>query len=715
MDLSFEYSPLYLLLILPIAAGLTWLMYRGTRDMLPRWAQVLLAAFRWGTLVLIGLLLLEPLLTSLSRLSYPPIIAVLQDQSESLVIQRDSAYVQGPFREELSAFLDRFDEDDYVVDLYGFAGEVAPGLVPDSLRFDETGTNISGALREVQARYQNQNLGALVLISDGISTAGMNPLYAVEGLKTPLYTVLLGDTTLQQDVRIQEVLFNEIAYLGNEVPVQVKVQSDGYDVANLKVTLRGDGKVLATRDLALGRNRAEGTVEFLIEPAEAGLRQYEVIVSRLPQEITYRNNSRRIFINVLETRVKIALFAGAPHPDLGALRQAFNTDEGYELTEFVLREPGTFYEDPGRYNLQDFDLFILHNFPQSRLDQGMVERLATLIKDENKPVIFLVGLFTDLATLSPLYSYMALTPREFSPRGEEITLDMQANYRQHSTYTFSDRWMEWINRAPPLYRNLSNWQPRSTAEVFATAKIKNVPLDYPVFALQSYLGRKNMVFLGENIWRLRAHSYIETEDFEAFDGWLYNLIKWLMVNDDKRKFKVEPSQRIYTGGQPVLLKGQVYDDSYNPVPGVEIRVVVTDPAGKETEYYLNEPRPAQYVLELFNLAEGTYAYRAEGRKNEVPVGEDRGQFSIGKSNVEHFQLRADQGLMQQLALRTGGSFTYARDLASLAEELEALPGLKPVIDYQRNRIPVRTYGWILGLLLLLLSVEWVVRKMHSLM
>ncbi|RMG69315.1 MAG: hypothetical protein D6722_10655, partial [Bacteroidetes bacterium] len=184
---------------------------------------------------------------------------------------------------------------------------------------------------------------------------------------------------------------------------------------------------------------------------------------------------------------------------------------------------------------------------------------------------------------------------------------------------------------------------------------------------------------------------------------------------DKRKFKVEPSRTVYAGGQPVALKGQVYDDSYNPASGVEIEVVVTDPAGKETEYYLNETRPAQYFLELFNLAEGTYSYRAQGRKNEVPVGEDQGQFSIGKSNVEHFQLRADQGLMQQMALRSGGAFVYARDLASLGEQLRDLPGLKPLVDYKRNRIPVRTYAWLLGIILALLSVEWILRKWHSLM
>ncbi|MEZ4825208.1 MAG: hypothetical protein R3C61_02775 [Bacteroidia bacterium] len=715
MNLSFTYSPVWIILIVVLAAVLTWLMYRGTGDQLPRLPRLMLAIFRFFVLSALGILLLQPLIRSFSRITFVPIVAILQDNSESLVIQKDSGFVRNEYPEQLKELISAFPDKDFQIDMYAFSTDLRAGVSPDSLSFDETGTNISQGIRAVQNLYQNQNLGAIVLISDGITTAGVNPLYTIEGLKQPVYTVLLGDTTARQDVKIKEVLFNEIAYMKNEMPVKVKIQATGYDQAALKVTLSSQGKVLGSQPLTLGRNNPEGEVNFFVLPEAPGLRQYTVQVSRLQNEITYRNNVSQIFVNVLETRVKIAIFAGSPHPDLGALTKAFERDDSYEVTEFVLKQPGVFYTDPGAYNLSDFDLFILHNFPQGPTDNKIVGEIASQIRDNKKPVIFFEGMFTDLRTLSPLFEYMAIIPKNFTQKSEEVIANFSPDYRNHSTYNFTENWIQWANSAPPVFRNQSTWEAKATAEVFATAKIKNIALDYPVYALQNYLGRKNMVFLGENFWRMRAHSYIESGDFELFDAWLFNNIKYLMVADDKRKFRVSPSKKLFTGSEPIIFKGQVYDDSYNPVPGVEIKLTMTDPAGKQNEYYLSETGQAQYFLELYNLGEGTYSYQAEGRKNETPVGTDRGQFSIGKSNVEHFQLQADRDLLQQLALRTGGEFFYARDMSQLPDKIKALPGLKPLVDYKTANTPFNQFVWVLAILLLLLSVEWVVRKLYSML
>ncbi|MEL6134794.1 MAG: hypothetical protein AAFR59_15645, partial [Bacteroidota bacterium] len=365
MDLSFSYSPVYLLLIIPLAGALAWWMYRKTKDILPKWPRRILGTTRFLALCLLGILLLQLFLTNRQLLIFPPIIAVLQDNSESLLIQRDSSYVKDTHPGELQQFVQGFEGEEYEVSLFSFDRGLNKIDRTDSLRFDQAGTDISFALNEISDLYQNQNLGAIVLISDGIPTAGSNPLFSSQNIRQPIYTVLLGDTTTQKDIKIEEVLYNEIAYLQNEIPVRVKVRSQGFDRTDLQVTLKGHGKVLGTQTLTLNRNQPEGNVEFLFKPEEAGQQGYTISVSNMPGEITYRNNTRRIYINVLETRAKIALFAGSPHPDLGALQQAFDRNKGYELTSFILRSPGDFYNSPNAYNLADFDLFILHNFPQS--------------------------------------------------------------------------------------------------------------------------------------------------------------------------------------------------------------------------------------------------------------------------------------------------------------------------------------------------------------
>jgi hypothetical protein len=171
---------------------------------------------------------------------------------------------------------------------------------------------------------------------------------------------------------------------------------------------------------------------------------------------------------------------------------------------------------------------------------------------------------------------------------------------------------------------------------------------------------------------------------------------------------------LYSGSEPVLLKGQVYDDSYNPMPGVIIGVNLKSPDGTEDVHYLVEPSPAHYFLELPNLAEGTYSYTAEGTKNDVKIGTDRGEFSIGKSDVEHFRLTADHGLLRQIALRTRGQAFAWKDMDQVAAEILRLNSLKPVVSNKKSRIGFQEYVYIFFIILGMLAVEWVVRKRYSL-
>jgi hypothetical protein len=715
MAISFGYSPAFLVLIIVLAALLSWLMYRATRDMLPAVPRWVLGIFRFVTLAAIGLLLLEPMLNSQKRNSEIPIVAVLQDVSESMVAQKDSAFVKNEYPGKLSSFLGQFPREQFQTDFYSFSSEINTEALADSLPFGGTGSNLSKALESLQKRYQNQNLGAVVLVSDGIPTSGKNPLYSIDRFRQPIHTVLIGDTTVQRDVKVAEVLYNELAYLKSEMPIRVTVRSEGYETANLKVSLRGDGKVLETQPITLGKNRLQGDVNFLIKPTAAGMRQYTIGVSRMNGEVTYRNNSRRIFINVLETRAKIALFAGSPHPDLGAMTEAFKREDPYEVTSFIRKTNTTFYTNPSAYNLADFDLFILHNFPLSESDRDWVKKLAEEADKRKKPILSFIGARTSLAALQPLYPFLAATPTQANPKSEEVIANFLRKYKDHSTHTFPDAWIRWANTAPPLFRNRSDWQPKATAEVYATARIKNVTLDYPVYVIQNQLGRKNIVFIGENIWRMRAHSYVETEGFEFFDDWFFNTLKWLTVTDDKRRFKVAPSKRLYAGGEVIRFKGQVYDDSYNPVGGVEIKLQLTDPDGNTTDYYMNESGLGQYFLELNKLSEGTYRYAAEGRKEGKPLGKDAGQFSVGESNIEHFRLQADKAMMKQLALRTGGTFTEARSMDNLSSAIQADPNLRPVVSFQKSRKGFNELPWIMVALLTLLSIEWIVRKFFSLL
>ena len=94
--LDFNYSPWLILVCGIIAAAISWFMYQGTKEVLPSWARWTLTGLRFLILLLLGIFLLEPLLNSFTKVRYEPIIAVLQDNSESIVIQKDSNFVRTP-------------------------------------------------------------------------------------------------------------------------------------------------------------------------------------------------------------------------------------------------------------------------------------------------------------------------------------------------------------------------------------------------------------------------------------------------------------------------------------------------------------------------------------------------------------------------------------------------------------------------------------------
>ena len=714
---DFVYSLWFLSLGAIVAGVIAWFMYRGTEDLISRTVKAVLMGLRFLVWLIVFALLLEPILTSVSSQEYPPIISVLQDNSESLVIQKDSNFVRNEYPGILNGFLKDLDNEEVSVQFYGFSSELDAEANPDQLAFDKVGTDLSAALMETGELYNNQNLGAVVLISDGIANAGGNPLYDLDAIEAPVYTVLIGDTTVQKDLKIEGVLHNEIAFLENETPIKVRLSATGYESKQVQVSLRYKGKLLDRQEVTLGTSTPFLEVPFMVKPEETGRQRYDISISSFPDEISQKNNFSSVVINVLETKVKIAVFAGFPHPDLGALRQSLERDDRYEVTEFIHKDASSYYTDPGEYNLGDFDLMILHNYPFSKNDEKQVEQIVAQVKNRNAPLMMFYGLYTDLRVAEPLNPYLGITPSRIDNGSEELLANFKDDYRRHSTFTFNSQWLKMMSEGGPLYRSNSEWKAKSDAKVFATASIKKVILrdNYPVFALHNHLGRKNFCFTGENFWRLRQNVFRETDDFLLFDEWLYNNIQWLIVKEDKRKFRVRPVKEVFSGNERVLFKGNAYDESYNPLSGVDIKLTLKDSEGKEDVYYLNEVGNGQYSLELSNLAEGTFSYFAEGKKNDVKIGEDRGSFEIGRSNIEHFQLQADRGMLEQIALRTGGTFVEARDMGSLVKEIQSLETLKPVVDYKQARKGFHDFWWILGLILVLLTTEWVLRKINSLL
>jgi hypothetical protein len=120
---------------------------------------------------IIAFLLLAPLLRTLTRSIEKPVVVIIQDNSESVKLNRDSAFYQNEYPQLLNQLTNALAED-FEVRRYLFGKSLSD---TGTLNFQEKQTDIDLALKEAINLYSGRNIGAFVLATDGIYNKGANP------------------------------------------------------------------------------------------------------------------------------------------------------------------------------------------------------------------------------------------------------------------------------------------------------------------------------------------------------------------------------------------------------------------------------------------------------------------------------------------------------------------------------------------------------------
>ncbi|MEL7021938.1 MAG: hypothetical protein AAGK47_10030 [Bacteroidota bacterium] len=385
-SLSFQYPTYYLFFCL-LLGGIyaAFLYYRDdTFQETGGWLRALLGGLRFFVVATIATLLLSPLLKSLLTETKKPIVVLAQDVSESIVADMDSASLrkyESDFRQLTNQLSEQYD-----VKSYAFGSEIREGI---DFEFADKVSNLSEMLDRLYDLYSNQNLGAVVLASDGIYNEGSNPVYAGTKLTAPIYTVAMGDTTPQRDVILKRVFHNKIAYLGDKFSIQVDVTAQNANATRTNLLVSKIEKGKATRlqqiPIQIDRNNFFTTQEIILDANSAGVQRYRIRLSPVAEEVTTANNGKDIFVDVLDARQKILLLANSPHPDLTAIKQAVSTNKNYELTVKYASDPNP--------NIKAYDFVILHQLPSAA---HSLTSVLKILGETNKPRMFIVGQQTNL-------------------------------------------------------------------------------------------------------------------------------------------------------------------------------------------------------------------------------------------------------------------------------------------------------------------------------
>ena len=189
---------------------------------------------------------------------------------------------------------------------------------------------------------------ALLLLSDGIDNAGgesrvLEAAQKAKAVAAPIYTRTLGGNAGVRDLAIEAELPQDVAFVGQQVPIRARLTAQGLAGAVAKVSLVADGKTVDHQDVSLTGDRPH-EVQFQAKHDRSGVYRYELQAEPMPGEATTVNNSSAYVLRVLDEPIRILLLEGKPYWDGKFLTRTLLSDPAVELTSVVRLAEGRFLQ-----------------------------------------------------------------------------------------------------------------------------------------------------------------------------------------------------------------------------------------------------------------------------------------------------------------------------------------------------------------------------------
>ena len=684
-NLLTEQSPWLVLVCFLIGGAYTFVLYQKKSP----WSKTVnrvLAVFRFVLVTVICLLLLlNPFIRQFINSEEKPTVVFAIDNSQSITNVNDSTFLKGLLK-KLNDLSGKLANQDIEIDIQDLSATVDQGSMAD-IPFLSQSTDLSNMLNNIKNSYENRNLDKIVLVSDGIHNQGISPNYL--NYSFPVLTVALGDTTPKRDIKLQSVLANKVAYLGNEFPVVAEIENIGYPDRVVQAYLSQNGQILDRKTVNFDSDREIKTVSFYTTAKIKGLQHYVVSVDVLDGEFTDKNNSRDAYIEVIDGKEKILVVAAAPHPDIKAIRTVVENNENYS---FDLHIPGL-----NTLKQEKYDLVIFHQIP-SIYRAG--NELLSKFKDVSK--WFILGAQTNLNIFNQENKSMAIVGR--FGRMDEVTPVFN---RQFNKFTFEGENIALIEKLPPLQVPFADYNVSNSAQVILSQRVGNVDTEKPLLVVDESGATKTAILAGEGLWQWRMEEYALGDSHESFDDLISKLIQYLSTKEDRRRLRVYPINAEFYDFEKVVFETEVYNEIYERVYDQKINLTLTDEEGKTTRYsYTVTEGNTRY--EISGLPKGIYRYAATANvQNRAETS--AGEFTIKDLQLESLNNTADHNLLQQLAKKTGGKFYLPNQLQTLEKDL--LENRKQNIIHSTEDIAeMINLKWIFFILLALVSLEWVARK-----
>ncbi|MCK5803528.1 MAG: ThuA domain-containing protein, partial [Lentisphaeria bacterium] len=386
--------PVWLIALIVLGAGYgAYQTYRYcTLAPRQRW---LLWSLRMGAVLIIAWLLLQAHRRVTHTVHENPVLAVALDVSASM---RDNPSQAKKSRAKRAAnFLQskKFQRltKGYRTYTYLLGSELEESG-DEVILFNAPRSHIGSCLNQMVERLRAENLGGIVLLSDGLDQSGER--LTPQTLGVPIFIPELEEPFERaedagQDFAVADVSYPKMMVVNWRASVEVVVRRRGSGTLSFPIHLRQGGKLQRTSMVEFGEEESFKQIAFSVEPADVGQLLYQVEIAP-PEDTVSENNRRDFLIEVTDPKNRVLYLEGAPRWEFKFLKRALLSEKNYQLSAFVRGGDGSFInfdemsgqaggESPtfSTESLAEYRVVILGDMPGSALTKENCKNLRDFV------------------------------------------------------------------------------------------------------------------------------------------------------------------------------------------------------------------------------------------------------------------------------------------------------------------------------------------------
>jgi hypothetical protein len=737
---------LWLALALAGAAAFCWYVWRRPAAVpRGRWFVI-------GTLMAVGFALVLALLlnpTWVEPIAPPagkPLLTVLVDSTASMATAdvgpqtryRAAAELARACRAELSDEFDvrvaTFDDTVRVIEPSDLEGQSPEGQTTD------LAAAITGGMEENRPQGQ-----ALLLLSDGIDNAGGGAARLVDAVRLArarncrIYTRTFGGDAQVKDLAVDLRTPQELAFVGQKVPITVSIRQRGLAGSRTALILRHDRKELERKplDFLAGSDRE---ITFDVSQDRSGLYRYEIEAEPVAGEVNKANNQATLLLRVVNEPVRLLLLEGKPYWDSKFLMRTLISDRAVEVDAIVRMGEGRYHLRTLRRNgegaapqdkratfqeewksltsfsqfltegekLRGYQVVVLGRDAESFLSDATLAQLRTwLLRDGGSLVCY-----RGQPTAQVNQRLAQLLPLQWSP-GRESRFRLSLTERGRDLHLFAagprpDAGT--MSRLPTLATTAWPQQPKPLAVVLATAAATGAGTDAPGVTYQPYGTGRVVVIEGSGMWRWAFLPAEQQQGSDVYRDLWHGLLRWLASSADLlpgQKLALRTDKVVFNTREPATATLVLREEaSGTRVPPIELTGAGLDKPQEVTAAPLGD-EPGTFRLVFGKLPEGHYQARVQGGDATATTA-----FDVRSPSDEQLDLKARPELMARIATESGGKVLEGDSpSAILGQFREHVHETRP----QRvRRLPAWDRWWVLLGVFAVWSTAWGLRRASGL-